>query len=336
VLRHRARYVVEVVAVDLAGSFDSVNHEWLRKFARHRVKDGGLLRLLNKWLKAGVMARGVVTRASEGVPQGGPVSPGLANGYLHDVLELWFERRFKKTCRSVAELTRFADDFVAVFRDQHDAERVRPELEERLAAFGLRVAPETTARLRFDGSLVRGPGRPAERPATFTCLGFTHYQTKARSGFIHVGRKPGVKTRERVLRPVATWLVANQHVRVWAQQAHLISDRLRGYYQSFGRRLGGPALDGVRWRVRKLGWATLRRRSQQAARHGDWASLNAKPWFRLPSPRVTPAWVCALDQPCDRSVLGSPVREICTPGSDRRAEGRPYVPTGPAASLVLQ
>ena len=106
-MQHRTRYVVEV---DLLGYFDSVNHEWLRKFVRHRVNDGGLLRLLNKWLKAGVMERGVVTRASEGVPQGGPVSPVLANVYLHYVLDLWFERRFKKTCRGVAELTRFADD----------------------------------------------------------------------------------------------------------------------------------------------------------------------------------------------------------------------------------
>jgi len=287
VMRHRTRYVVEV---DLVGYFDSVNHEWLRKFVRHRVNDGGLLRLLNKWLKAGVMERGVVTRASEGVPQGGPVSPVLANVYLHYVLDLWFERRFKKTCRSVAELTRFADDFVAVFRDQQDAERFRQELEERLAAFGLRVAPEKTAMLHFDGSLLRGQGRPAERPATFTFLGFTHYLTKARSGFIHVGRKPSVKTRERFLRTVATWLTANQHVRVWAQQAHL-TRMLRGYYQYFGLRLCGPALDGVRWRVRKLWWATLRRRSQKAARHCDWASLNAKPWFRLPSPRVTQARV---------------------------------------------
>ena len=286
-MQHRTRYVVEV---DLLGYFDGVNHEWLRRFVRHRVNDGGLLRLLNKWLKAGVMERGVVTRASEGVPQGGPVSPVLANVYLHYVLDLWFERRFKKTCPGVAELTRFADDFVAVFRDQQDAERFRQELEERLAAFGLRVAPEKTATLCFDGSLLQGQGRPAVRPATFTFLGFTHYLTKARSGFIHVGRKPSVKTRERFLRAVATWLMANKHVRVWVQQAHL-TRMLRGYYQYFGLRLCGPALDGVRWRVRKLWWSTLRRRSQKAARRCDWTSLNAKPWFRLPSPRVTQAWV---------------------------------------------
>ncbi|MBV9578281.1 MAG: hypothetical protein JO057_06810, partial [Chloroflexi bacterium] len=141
---HGVRYVVEA---DLASYFDSVNWNWLRKFVRHRVNDGGLIRLLNKWLKAGVMENGVVTHMNEGVPQGGPVSPVLSNIYLHYVLDLWFERRFRKTCRSYAELTRFADDFVAVFREREDAERFRQEMDERLSAFGLRVVPEKTALL---------------------------------------------------------------------------------------------------------------------------------------------------------------------------------------------
>ena len=109
------RYVVES---DLQSYFDTVNHEWLRKFVRHRVNDGGLIRLLDQWLKAGVMENGVVTHLDEGVPQGGPVSPVLSNVYLHYVLDLWFERRFKKTCRGFAELTRFADDYVATFQNQ--------------------------------------------------------------------------------------------------------------------------------------------------------------------------------------------------------------------------
>src|SRR5215207_3837466 len=167
-MQHWARYVVEV---DVVNYFDHVNHDWLRKFLRHRVNDGGLLRLIDKWLNAGVMENGVVTSSEDGVPQGGPVSPVLANVYLHYVLDLWFERRFKKSCRRWTELTRYADDFVAVFQDRGDAERFRQEVEERLAAFGLRVAPEKTAVLHFDGTLLQGQGHPAERPATFTFLG---------------------------------------------------------------------------------------------------------------------------------------------------------------------
>ena len=124
-MQHWAKYVVEV---DVVSYFDSVNWAWLRKFVRHRVNDGGLIRLLNKWLKAGVMENGVVTLSAEGVPQGGPVSPVLSNIYLHYVLDLWFERRFKKGCRKWTELTRYADDFVAAFQDQDDAERFRREV----------------------------------------------------------------------------------------------------------------------------------------------------------------------------------------------------------------
>jgi RNA-directed DNA polymerase len=287
IMQGRARYVVEV---DVVGYFDAVQHEWLRKFVRHRINEGGLLRLLNKWLKAGVMEQGIVTRTEDGVPQGGPVSPVLANVYLHYVLDLWFERRFKKTCRAFAELTRFADDFVAVFRNQDDAERFRRDMEERLAAFGLHVAPEKTAVRCFDGSLLQGRKDRADRLETFTFLGFTHYLRRSLSGFVHVARKPSVKTRERFLREVAAWLQANQHVRVWVHQAHL-TRVLRGFYQYFGLRLCGPTLNGVRWRVRKLWWWTLRRRSQKARRRCDWPSLNAKPWFQLPYPRVMHAWV---------------------------------------------
>ena len=103
-LQHWVKYVVEV---DVVGYFDHVNHDWLRKFLRHRVNDGGLLRLIDKWLNVGVMENGVVTLNEDGVPQGGPVSPVLANVYLHYVLDLWFERRFKKSCRRWAELTRY-------------------------------------------------------------------------------------------------------------------------------------------------------------------------------------------------------------------------------------
>ena len=284
---YRARYVTET---DVASYFDTVNHEWLRKFVRHRVNDGGLIRLLSKWLKAGVMESGVVTRMNDGVPQGGPVSPVLSNIYLHYVLDLWFERRFRKSCRGYAELTRFADDLVAVFQDHGDAERFRQEMEERLAAFGLRIAPEKTAVLRFDGNLLQGRGRPTEKPATFTFLGFVHYLTKTRRGTILIDRKPSVKARERFVRKAKAWATANKHEPVRTQQTHL-AKMLNGHYQYFGLRMCTAALSGVRCRVQKVWWRALRRRSQKAKRRCDWATLNQQPWFQLPPPRVTQAWV---------------------------------------------
>ncbi len=286
-LQHWVPYVVEV---DLVNYFGSVNWAWLRQFVRHRVNDGGLVRLLNKWLKAGVMENGVVILTDDGVPQGGPVSPVLSNIYLHYVLDLWFERRFRKTCRGYAELTRFADDYVAVFETYGDAARFRGELDERLAAFGLQVAPEKTALLNFDASLLQGTGRPTTRPATFTFLGFTHFRTRTRRGTVHVGRTPSVKTRERFVARIAEWLRKNRHHSVWEHQAYL-TKALNGFYQYFGLRLCSKKLGAVRQRIRKLWWRALRRRSQRARRTTDWTSLEAKPWFQLPLPRLTHTWV---------------------------------------------
>ncbi len=286
-LRNWTRYVVEV---DVVNYFGSVNWDWLRKFVRHRVNDGGLIRLLNKWLKAGVMENGVVILSEDGVPQGGPVSPVLSNIYLHYVLDLWFERRFKKTCRGYAELTRFADDFVATFGIYDDAARFRREMDERLAAFGLHVAPEKTALLNFDASLLQGAGRPTKKPATFTFLGFTHFRARTRKGTVHVGRTPSVKARERFVAKYAEWLRVNRHGSVWEHQARL-TKALNGFYQYFGLRLCTEKLGAVRQRVQKLWQKTLRRRSQRGRRTTDWASLHAKPWFRLPQPRLTQPWV---------------------------------------------
>jgi len=286
-LRHWTRYVVEV---DLVNYFGTVNWVWLRKFVRHRVNDGGLIRLLNKWLKAGVMENGVVILSDDGVPQGGPVSPVLSNIYLHYVLDLWFERRFKKACRGDAELTRFADDYVATFGTYEDAARFRRDMDERLAAFGLHVAPEKTALLNFDASLLQGAGRPTKKPATFTFLGFTHFRARTRKGTTHVGRTPSVKARERFVAKIAEWLRMNRHLSVWEHQTRL-TKALNGFYQFFGLRLCTTKLGAVRQRVQKLWSKTLRRRSQRGRRTTDWASLHAKPWFHLPQPRLTQPWV---------------------------------------------
>lgn len=287
IMQHWVRWVVEV---DVVGYFDHVNHEWLRKFLRHRVNDGGLLRLIGKWLNAGVMENGVVTRTADGVPQGGPISPVLANIYLHYVLDLWFEKRFKKACQGYGELTRYADDFVAVFRERADAERFRVEMEERLGAFGLRVAPEKTAVRCFDGNLPAGAKAAGVKPEAFTFLGFIHFWTRARSGKMHVGRKPSGKTRERFLARIAGWLKIHRHLEVWEQREHL-AKALSGHYQYFGLRLCMEPLNGVLQRVRKLWMQWLRRRSQRAKRRLQWATVSGQAWFQLPPPRVTQAWV---------------------------------------------
>jgi RNA-directed DNA polymerase len=218
------------------------------------------------------------------------VSPVLSNIYLHYVLDLWFERRFKKYCRGYAELTRFADDFIAAFKYHEEAMQFRREMEQRLLAFGLRVAPEKTALLCFDANLLKQTGRQQRRLSTFAFLGFTHYLARARSGTLNIMLKPTVKARERFIRSMHDWLKTNKHLDVREQHAHLVK-ALQGYYQYFGLRLCSRYLNGVRQRVRKLWRETLRRRSQRATRRTDWGTLLAKPWFQLPVGRVTQAWI---------------------------------------------
>jgi hypothetical protein len=250
-----------------------------------------LLRLLHKWLKAGAMENEVLTHMDEGVPQGGPVSPIFSNIYLHYVLDLCFEKRFRRTCRGYAELTRFADDFVAVFRDREDADRFRRDVDERLAAFGLKVVPDKTALLHFYRSLLQGDSRrPTEKPGTFTFLGFTHYLRKTRRGTITIGRTPSLRARERFVRNVTMWVKRHRHHPVRSQQAHL-TKMLRGNYQYFGLYFCTKPLSGVWWRVRRVWKQALSRRSQRAKRACDWPTLLAQPWFKLLAPRLTQAWV---------------------------------------------
>ena len=157
-----------VVEADVKGFFDHVSHDHLMRFLEHRIADPRFLRILRRFLKAGVMEDGVVRASEEGTPQGGLVSPVLANIYLHYVLDLWFEKRFGKSCRGKAYLVRFADDFIAYFEDEEDARRFLPELTERLAAFDLEVEPRKTSVLRFGSDAERECWRDGlRRPATF-------------------------------------------------------------------------------------------------------------------------------------------------------------------------
>jgi RNA-directed DNA polymerase len=285
--RRGGRWVVEV---DIEGYFDTVNHEWLRKFLRHRTNDGGLIRLVGKWLNAGVLDQGVIVRTDEGVPQGGPVSPVLANIYLHYVLDLWFGQEFQRRGRGYAELIRYADDVVAVFANQEEAERFRREVEGRLGDFGLRISPEKTVMVPFDGRNLQGPSGARPKPGGFTFLGFVHYRTKARRGQIVTARKPSAKSRERFLAKIALWLRHNRHQPVRVQRTYLVQ-ALTGHYHYFGLHWCTEGLNRVRWRVQRLWAKWLGRRSQRAKRKTDWETLNRQAWFPLPTPRVVHGWV---------------------------------------------
>jgi len=276
-----------VVEADIASYFDTVNHRWLMKFLQHRIADRSLLRLVAKWLKAGVMEDGVVGRSDEGTPQGGPLSPLLANIYLHYVLDLWFDHRFKPSVAGSCTLVRYADDFVVCFEHRHEAERFRQELEARFAEFGLRLSAEKTRLIEFGTeSPQNGRTGPTDEARSFDFLGFTHYMRKrqGKRGAYRVARKPSRKSRNKFLDGIKDWLERNRHLSVWCQ-AKVLRRKLTGYYAYFGLRHCLPALNHIKWHVGRLWIMALRRRSQ---RHRLWwSSVLRRPWFNsLPEPSL--------------------------------------------------
>jgi group II intron reverse transcriptase/maturase len=178
-----------VVEADIKGFFDHVDHQHLMRFLQHRIGDSQLLRIVQRFLRAGIQEDGAVTAGEEGTPQGGLVSPVLANIYLHYVLDWWFEGRYAKRCHGKAYLIRYADDFVACFQYERDAQQFMKALQERLGQFSLEVEPNKTKLLRFgSGALRQWKSKKGQRPETFNFLGFTHYVTSSRKGRFIVGR----------------------------------------------------------------------------------------------------------------------------------------------------
>ena len=171
-----------IVEADIKGFFDNVNQDWLNKFLAHRIEDKRIQRMVKRFLRAGVSEDGCVTVSDEGTPQGGVISPLLANIYLHYALDLWFEKIYRKSCSGYARLIRYADDFVVCFQYKQDAERFHMELGKRLGKFGLEVEPTKTKVMEFGRFAVQNAKRKGQRAETFDFLGLTHYCGTRRDG----------------------------------------------------------------------------------------------------------------------------------------------------------
>ena len=264
---------------DIRGYFNHIQHDWLQKMVAHRIGDPIILRLIGKWLKAGFMAGGVVTRTEEGSPQGGPISPILANIYLHYALDLWFEKMVKPRCKGEVYLTRFADDFVVNFQYQRDAERFQKGLTNRFTKFGLELAEEKTRLMRFGRFVRTDLGKTGEKPETFDFLGFKHVCGVDRGGKFALVRIPCVKSCRKFLAKTKEWLKRHMHWKRRDQQRQLIS-MLRGFYQYFGLHHCKSKLDRIRREVERQWRHSLRRRSQRHCMY--WSYLKSRSWFELP------------------------------------------------------
>jgi group II intron reverse transcriptase/maturase len=238
-----------ILEVDIRKFFDELDHAHLREFLRRRVRDGVLLRLIGKWLNAGVLEQGVLSYPEAGSPQGGVVSPVLSNVFLHYVLDGWFGREVQPRMRNRAFLIRYADDVVIGFTDEQDARRVLDVLPKRFGRYGLRLHPEKTRLVRFRRPPRRSDHKrpPSDRgPGTFELLGFTHYWGLSRRGNWMVKRKTAPSRFTRALRTIARWCRSNRH-RPIAEQHETLCQKLRGHFAYYGITSNASAL----WRFRR-------------------------------------------------------------------------------------
>lgn len=283
-----ARTVRWVLDADIRSFFDTMKHEWIVRFIEHRVADERVVRLIRKWLSAGVLEDGQRTCSEEGAVQGGSISPLLANVYLHYVFDLWAQRWRKQPGHGDTIVVRYADDFVVGFEHQRDALAFQAELRERFAKFGLELHPDKTRILEFGRYAANNRARRGEKkPETFDFLGFTHICAKTRNGRFNVRRQTMKKRFRAKLSEVKAELRRRMTKPIPEQGAYLRSV-LTGHARYYGVPGNGPTLTGFRNQLRWQWGRTLRRRGNRHV--ASWTSLQRHIDRWLPHPRICHPW----------------------------------------------
>jgi len=278
------RNVNWVLDADIRDFFGRLDHSWLRRFLEHRIADGRVLRLIDKWLAAGVVEDGEWTEGVEGSPQGASISPLLANVYLHYVFDLWADWWRRTQTAGDVVIVRFADDFTVGFEYERDARRFLAELRERFAEFGLELHPDKTRLIEFGRHAARDrAGRGLGKPETFDFLGFTHICAKTRSGWFQLKRITITKRMRAKLREVNDELKRRRH-----QPVPLQGQWLRGVVQGYLNYYAVPgntdAVQDFRTQVTRHWRQALQRRSQRTRL--TWARMNRLATRWLPRIRV--------------------------------------------------
>jgi RNA-directed DNA polymerase len=280
-----------VLEVDIRKFFDTLDHAHLREFLQLRVRDGVLKRLIGKWLKAGVLEEGSVSYPDAGSPQGGVISPLLANVFLHYVLDVWFRQEVQPRLRGRAHLIRYADDFVILFTHEEDARRVMAVLPQRFGRYALTLHPDKTRLVPFRRPPYKASGVQGanQRPGTFDLLGFTHYWGRTRRGGWAVTRQTASKRLSRAVRSIAQWCRNNRHRPVYEQHAKL-SQKMRGHYAYYGITGNVRALKWFLWAVSRVWRKWLDRRNRQ--REMTWPRFQRLlKRYPLPPPRIVHSYV---------------------------------------------
>lgn len=274
-----------VVDADIRSFFTNVNHDWLMKFLAVRIGDPNIKRLIQHFLKAGVMEQNVWEPTDSGTPQGSLISPILANLYLHYALDLWFEIIVKRACRGFASMVRYADDYVCCFQYKDDAERFYKTLIKRLHKFDLKIAEEKTKILEFGRFAEENRKRKGQgKPGTFDFLGLTHYCSQSSKGKFRVKRKTSGKKFKSKVKAFKEWLKAERHQNL-GEIMKSIRAKLIGHYRYYGITDNSRALSVYKFQITKLLFKWLNRRSQRKSFTYDKFNLFLKR-NPLPEPRI--------------------------------------------------
>jgi len=300
IMRRPVNYVVDM---DIEKFFDSVDHKWLRKFLEVRITDPNILRLVGRFLKTGVMEEGKYYQVDKGTPQGGILSPLLANIYLHYCLDVWFKKRMRGQLKGYARLIRYADDFVICFEKIEEAEGFGRALRERLSKFGLKVEEEKSRIISFGRYPYYSVQKSGKKLATFDFLGFTHYCTRTRRGYFRLGRKTSkTKYRQRI-KETNQWLkgVRNRvKLKEWWEVLRL---KLMGHYHYYGISGNMAELKAFHKQTVRLAFKWVNRRSQK--RSYNWAQFRRHLEYNpLPKPKIyhhtytsSSRWGCITEEP---------------------------------------
>jgi len=267
-----------IVEADIKGFFDNINHEWLIRMLEQRINDKAFIKLVKKWLKAGILeTKGEIVHPVTGTPQGGVISPVLANIYLHYALDLWFEKVVRPNCEGDAYICRFADDYVCAFQYKKDAEKFYEILPKRLGKFNLKLAPEKTQIIKYSQSNVG--------ETSFEFLGFEFRWAKSRKGNNYVKRRTSKKKFRQSLHNLTEWCQKYNSLKL-REFFKLMNSKLRGYYNYYGVIGNYDSLNEFRYQAERIIFKILNRRSQKKS--FNWAGFREMlAHYRLEKPRIT-------------------------------------------------
>ena len=274
-----------VIDADIKGFFDNVDHGWLMKCLEQRIADKQLLRLIVRILKSGVMEEGKWYQSERGTPQGGIISPILANIYLHYILDLWFKVEVQDKARGTVKLVRYADDFVICVQYKEEADEILRKLEDRFGKFGLELSAEKTRVIEFGRYSVENARRRGERPSTFEFLGFTHYIGKTRRDYFTVGRTTSRKRLKNKLKEMNQWLKAIRNLLPAKDWWRILGAKLRGHFQYYGVSGNYRGIARYFYQTMRLVFKWVNRRSQKKSMNWDQFRVYLER-YPLPRPKI--------------------------------------------------